>query len=81
MPEFTTEFNGLMITFKYPAMEKTSGKIIAFIQENPQITIPELANLIQVSERSIERNIQKLQTENKLQRIGGAKGGYWEVEE
>lgn len=68
-----------MITFHYPATEETSGKIIAFIQENPQITIPELANLIRVSERSVERNIQKLQTENKLQRIGSAKGGYWEI--
>ncbi|MCD6525439.1 MAG: HTH domain-containing protein [Desulfuromonas sp.] len=43
------------------------------------VTIPELADLIGVTERSIERNIHKLQEENRLRRIGPAKGGHWEV--
>jgi Fic family protein len=58
---------------------KTSGKILALIRENILITIPELALLIGVSERSIERNLKKLQTENHLSRIGPANGGYWKV--
>ncbi|MCK4678243.1 MAG: putative DNA binding domain-containing protein [Bacteroidales bacterium] len=58
---------------------KTSGKILEMIKENREITIPELGEIIGVTERSIERNIQKLQKENKLQRIGPAKGGYWKV--
>lgn len=56
-----------------------SGKIILLVTENPQITIPELASTIAISERSIERNIQKLQKENKLEHIGPAKGGQWKV--
>jgi predicted HTH transcriptional regulator len=32
-----------------------------------------------VTERSIERNIRKLQDQGLLRRIGPAKGGYWEV--
>ncbi len=83
MPEFTTAFGGLMIIFHYPAVEKTSGKtsgkIIAYIRKNPAITIPELALLVNLSVRSVERNIRKLQTENKLRRVGGARGGFWEV--
>jgi ATP-dependent DNA helicase RecG len=58
---------------------KTSGKIINLILENSFISIPEMASVIGVAERTIERNIQKLQKENKLKRIGGAKGGHWEV--
>jgi len=58
---------------------KTSGKILALIRENFLVTIPELAVSIGVSERSIERNLQKLQNESRLSRIGPAKGGHWKV--
>jgi ATP-dependent DNA helicase RecG len=58
---------------------KTSGKIIILMSENINITIPELASLICVTERSIERSIQALQKSKKLERIGPAKGGYWKV--
>ena len=58
---------------------KQSGKILAFIRENALVTIPELAASIGVSERSIERNLKKLQAENRLSRIGPANGGHWKV--
>ncbi len=58
---------------------KTSGKIIKLILQNSSITIPEMALQIGITERSVERNIQKLQTEGKLKRVGPAKGGYWLV--
>jgi ATP-dependent DNA helicase RecG len=60
---------------------KTSGKIIELILQNASITIPEMASKIGITERSIERNIRKLQTEGKLKRIGPAKGGHWAVKE
>lgn len=58
---------------------KTSGRILELIKNNPEITIPELASGIGVSERSIERNIQKLQKDKLLIRIGASFGGRWEV--
>ena len=61
------------------ALLKTSGKILALLRDNPLLTIPELALSIGVTERSIERNLQKLQAENCLSRIGPAKGGHWKV--
>ena len=60
---------------------KTSGKILALIRENGLVTIPELAVSIGVSERSIERNLKKLQAEHRLSRIGFANGGHWKVSE
>ncbi len=60
---------------------KTSGKILALIRENGLVTIPELAVAIGISERSIERNLKKLQAENRLSRIGPANGGHWKVSE
>jgi ATP-dependent DNA helicase RecG len=58
---------------------KTSGKILDEIRRNHEITIPELSALIEVTERTIERNIQTLQRIGCLRRIGPAKGGHWEV--
>ena len=59
--------------------EKTSEKILELITTNKHITIKELSENIGVSNRSIERNIKKLQEENKLKRVGADKGGYWEI--
>lgn len=58
---------------------KTSGKILDALKQDRELTIPELAGLIGVSERSIERNIRKLQEQGRLRRIGPAKGGHWEI--
>jgi len=59
--------------------EKTSEKILELINKNSVITIRELSESIGISSRSIERNIKKLQHNNKLKRIGSKKGGYWEI--
>lgn len=58
---------------------KTSDKIIEELSLNSSMTIPELAEKIGVTARSIERNLKKLQDEGLLRRIGPAKGGHWEV--
>ena len=60
---------------------KTSGKILDACREKPSITIPELAELIGITERSVQRNMQNLQKHGLLRRIGGRKEGHWEVME
>ena len=85
-PKFNCDFSGLMVEFGAKGEEvsgktsgKTSGKILELMKSNRGITIPELALEIGVTERSIERNIQNLQKEGVIQRIGPAKGGYWKI--
>ena len=63
------------------AAEETSGKILQTIAAQPDITIPELATLTGVTERSIQRNLSRLQAEKRLCRIGPARGGHWQVVE
>lgn len=58
---------------------KTSGMILDACLERPSVTIPELAQLIGITERSVQRNIQNLQKNGLLQRVGGRKEGHWEV--
>lgn len=89
-PVFTDEFSGLQVTFRNPQNKlsektseklsgKTSEKILVLVGENKNITIAELSQTIGVTERTIERNIQKLRKNKLLERIGGAKGGHWEI--
>ena len=59
--------------------EKKSEKILELIKANNVITIKELSDNIGISKRSIERNLKKLQDDNKLRRVGADKGGYWEI--
>ncbi len=86
VPEYRYDFSGFFLEFNVSSYgqsvkmsEKTLGKILELINSNNQITIPELAGEIGMTERSIERNIQKLQQNGKLVRIGPAKGGHWKV--
>ena len=58
---------------------KTSGKIVAHLARQPAATIPELAALLGITQRSVERNLRKLQLDGAIKRIGAAKGGHWEV--
>lgn len=56
-----------------------SEKIIEMINENANITLPKIATVLEVTERTVEHAINKLKTENKIERIGPDKGGYWQV--
>ena len=62
-------------------MSGTAKKIVGKIKENPGVTIPELAAIAGITERSVERNLQKLQSEGVVRRIGPSFGGHWEVVE
>ena len=59
--------------------EKTSEKILGALRVDPAATIAELANQAGVTTRSIERTLNKLQQQNRLVRVGAAKGGHWKV--
>jgi predicted HTH transcriptional regulator len=77
--EMSEEMNGfLLIIHKY---EGGSEKILYLISKNPYTTISEIANTLSISTRAVEKQIKKLQENNKLKRIGPAKGGHWEVVE
>jgi len=86
VPEYRYDFSGFFLELNVSSHDqlvetsvKTSVKILELISSNNQITILELAGEIGVTERSIERNIQKLQQNGKLVRIGPAKGGHWKI--
>lgn len=58
---------------------KTPEKILAAMRHQADITIPELAHLLEKSESAVKRAIRKLRDAGQIERIGGDKGGHWEV--
>ena len=58
---------------------KSSVKIIEMIIENPNITIPKMANKMGLSTRAVEKQIARLKEKGEINRVGSAKDGYWEV--
>ncbi len=53
--------------------------IIALIKRNSYISARKLAPLVGISHRKIQENIAKLKEYGIIERIGPAKGGYWEI--
>jgi ATP-dependent DNA helicase RecG len=58
---------------------KSSEKILDLLTNDSLLTIPELAEKLQISTRAVEKNLHKLQKAGRLKRIGPTRGGHWEV--
>ena len=58
---------------------KTQREILALLQNDANLAIPELAQALNKSESAIERAIKALRENGWLERVGPAKGGYWKV--
>ena len=54
-------------------------KIMEIIRENNKVTKRELAQVIGMSERTIDRYIAALQADGIIKRAGSKKTGYWEI--
>ena len=60
---------------------KTTRLILKKMAADATVTIPELAKYSGLKVRTVEKKIKVLKTEGLIERIGPAKGGYWQVNE
>jgi ATP-dependent DNA helicase RecG len=58
---------------------KTEDKIIAIARKSPSVSIPQIAEILGISTRAVEKQIRQLKENKCLCRIGPAKGGNWQV--
>jgi ATP-dependent DNA helicase RecG len=54
---------------------------LAEIRKHKYVTARQLAQVLGISSRAVEKQIAKLKAEGTLKRIGFDKGGQWEVRE
>jgi ATP-dependent DNA helicase RecG len=56
-----------------------SEKILSLMMVNAEVTTIEMSQTLDVSTKTIERALDILKKENKIERVGGRKEGYWKV--
>ena len=59
--------------------QKGHEKILEFIKDNPQISIPALAKEFGITVKAMRLSIDKLKAEKRISRIGPNKSGYWQI--
>ena len=59
--------------------EKSKGKILELITENPKISVHEIAEIIGLSIAGVEKNIRQLKYEGIISRTSETKSGEWIV--
>lgn len=64
---------------KLTSKAKRDKAILEQMRSNPKISAAELSELLDVSERTIDRDIARLRETKKITRQGGDKGGDWIV--
>lgn len=57
----------------------TENKILNHINKEPTVTLKQLSEYLNLTQRAIEKQIAKLKLENKIKRVGSARKGHWEV--
>ena len=58
---------------------KTPEQILLLLQQNPHMTLSEVADAIGKSVSTVERTVAKLKRQGKLESTGPKKGGRWQV--
>ena len=66
-------------SYSQKSSQKNSQIIVDLIKERPEITTTEMAEIIDVSRRTIVNITNRLQEESVIRRVGPDKGGHWEV--
>jgi ATP-dependent DNA helicase RecG len=54
--------------------------ILNLIANKPDITSDEIAHILNLTRRTILRDIGELKKENRIKRIEGRKDGYWAIQ-
>lgn len=60
-------------------VEKSVEKILGLLRQYPDITQEALAAEVGLSVRGVEKNLARLKAVGRIRRVGGRKGGHWEV--
>ncbi len=84
-PVFKEFQNGFRVTV-FNSTTRTSidvvdneNKIVALLYKNNTYSASEIANVVGLNQRTIQRYLKQLQEKNRIERVGPAKGGYWVV--
>ena len=53
--------------------------ILNAIQQNPKVSAVEMASLLGISSRAVEKRLRSMRENDVIRRVGPDKGGHWEI--
>ena len=60
-------------------VENSADKTLSYLETHSKATERELSDVTGLSVRGVEKNLKNLKIAGLLQRVGGDRGGHWEV--
>ena len=73
------DFHGRLVEGLVEGLVDSQKKIVDLIIENSNISKKKMSEYIGISTTAIDKNIAALKKKNIIRRIGGAKGGHWDI--
>lgn len=58
---------------------ETTRHILGLIDENPRISRNQICEALDINPSAVQKHINRLKEDNVIERIGGARGGYWKI--
>ncbi|MDA3800433.1 MAG: Fic family protein [Kiritimatiellae bacterium] len=58
---------------------KTDVEVLEYFRSNPTGTIKEIAEMLHLTKRAVEKQVAALKSKNLLSRTGSSRNGYWSV--
>jgi len=58
---------------------KTEQRIIELIRQDPYTTTEAMGEILGITKRAVLKQVNKLKAQQRLRRVGPARGGHWEV--
>lgn len=62
-------------------LNSTQQKIMEQLRKNPRVTQVEMAEIIKISRRAVQKNIKDLVEKDMVERVGSDRKGYWKIKE
>ena len=58
---------------------KTEDRLMELLKQESTLTVASLGERIGISKRAVLKHLAKLKSQNRLRRLGPARGGHWEI--
>jgi ATP-dependent DNA helicase RecG len=76
--ENATQKSTLKSTLK-DTLKGTRKDVVEIISNNPNVTIPQIAEQLGMNPRGIDKHLKALREQGIIRRVGPDKGGHWEI--
>lgn len=57
----------------------TRERLLSILRTNPKATRAMIVEELHIASSAVQRHINSLKAEGKIERIGAAKGGHWKI--